>query len=240
MKSAWSPAIASPYCHAVLWSFLLISSTKTNSLPQPAEWSQMMSQYSHCASSSRSWAVLWSSLCVSSFLQIGLESTLWDSNVIVNGEPPNKLIQICICFHVVDFLDSSNDSTNYNSWSAYEARPRQVTIEFSKDIVPVKHAGSRNTQTLHDQFCYIEFHLKHSLVFSDVLCSLVTSSHPFCPTCPFEILASSSFHSFSAAFPHLHHIHHINHRCNMPGLSWNHLRTFWAVMEHHQKHHGYI
>ena len=48
---------------------------------------------------------------------------------------------------------------------------------------------------------YVEFHPKHSPVFSDVLHSHMTSSHPFRPTWPFEILASS----VSIAFlPHSH------------------------------------
>ena len=88
--------------------------------------------------------------------------------------------------------------------------------------------------------CYIEIHSEHSLVLSDVLCSHMTLSHPFCPTHPFEILASSSFHSLSATFLHLHHIHHINHGRNMPRLSQNPLGIFKAVTEHHQKHHRHI
>ena len=93
------------------------------------------------------------------------------------------------------------------------------------------------TTTTHH--CYVKFLPEHSPMFSDVLHSHVTLFHPFCPTHPFRILTPSSFHSLSAAFPHQHHIHHINHRCNMPGLSWNHLGIFQAVMERHQKHHGY-
>ena len=37
-----------------------------------------------------------------------------------------------------------------------------------------------------------------------------------------------------------HHTHHINHGHIMPGLSRNHLGTFQAVMEWHQKYHGFI
>ena len=58
--------------------------------------------------------------------------------------------------------------------------------------------------------CYVELLPKHSLMFSNVLCSHVTLSHPFRPTRPFEILTSSGFHSLSTAFLHQHHIHHIN------------------------------
>ena len=86
---------------------------------------------------------------------------------------------------------------------------------------------------LRGKYCYIEFLLEHSLMFSDVLHSHMTSSHPFHPTCPFKILTSSGFHSLSTAFPHPHHIHHINHGHNMPGLSWNHLGIFQAVTKRH-------
>ena len=37
--------------------------------------------------------------------------------------------------------------------------------------------------TTHDH-CYIEFHPEHSLLFSDVLCSHMTSFHAFCPNSP--------------------------------------------------------
>ena len=92
---------------------------------------------------------------------------------------------------------------------------------------------------LRGKYCYIEFHPKHSLVFFNVLRSHVTLSHPFHPTFPFKILASSCFHNFSTAFLHLHHIHHINHRYNMPVLSQNPLGIFWAVTECHWKHYGH-
>ena len=59
-------------------------------------------------------------------------------------------------------------------------------------------------------------------------------------TRPFKILTPSSLRSLSATFPHQHHTYHNNHGRIMPGLSWNHLGTFWAVTEHHRKHHRYI
>ena len=40
---------------------------------------------------------------------------------------------------------------------------------------------------LRGKYCYVEFHPEHSPLFSDVLCSHVTSFHAFCPH-PFEIL----------------------------------------------------
>ena len=88
--------------------------------------------------------------------------------------------------------------------------------------------------------CYVEFQPEHSPMFSSVLHSHVTLFHAFALTRPFKILTPSGLHSLSAAFPCQHHTHHINHGHIMPMLSWNHLGTFWAVTERHQKYYGYI
>ena len=86
--------------------------------------------------------------------------------------------------------------------------------------------------------CYVEFHPEHSPMFSGVLCSHVTSFHAFHPNLPLWNI--NTLWSSSATFPRQHHIHHTNHGWIMPGLSWNHLGTFQAVMEWHQKYHRFI
>ena len=136
--------------------------------------------------------------------------------------------------HITGHGFLSNPSTRMSHMSHLQSHSRlTVTLQYL-------HPSAQFTPSVLSQaHCYVEFLPEHSPMFSDVLCTHVTPSHPFHPTCPFKILMSSSFRSLSATFLHQHHIHHINHGCNMPGLSWNHLGIFQAVTEHHQKHHGY-
>ena len=82
------------------------------------------------------------------------------------------------------------------------------------------------------------FRLLHRIFIPSILCcspmfSAATwlRSTPSTLTCPFKILTPSGLHSPSTTFPRQHHIHHTNHGRIMPGLSQNHLGTFWAVME---------
>ena len=75
---------------------------------------------------------------------------------------------------------------------------------------------------LRGKYCYVEFLHEHSPVFSDVLRSHMTSSHPFRPTRPIEILTSSGFHNLSSTFPHLHHI----------GQSWNVIRNITDIFRY--------
>ena len=87
------------------------------------------------------------------------------------------------------------------------------------------------------EWCYVEFHPEHSLVFSAT--TWLRSTHSTL-TRPFEMLTPSCLHSLSTALPCQHHTHHTNHRRIMPGPSRNHLGTFWAVTEWHQKYHRFI
>ena len=76
----------------------------------------------------------------------------------------------------------------------------EVQPQFSSALYMKKFLHGPQGSVLRGKYCYIEFHPEHSPVFSDVLHSHVTSSHPFYPTLPFEILASSGFHSHSCIY----------------------------------------
>ena len=100
------------------------------------------------------------------------------------------------------------------------------------------------------QPCYVEIHPEHSLLFSDVLRSHVTSFHAFCPNSPLQnintLRSPQPFHSIPMSAPHssyqtwMHYAQAIAEPSrNLSGshgtaleVSWIHLGTFTISIIH--------
>ena len=62
----------------------------------------------------------------------------------------------------------------------------EVRLWFSSALYMENFPHRPQGSVLRGKYCYIEFHPEHSLLFSDVLRSHVTSFHAFCPNLPLQ------------------------------------------------------
>ena len=143
------------------------------------------------------------------------------------------------------------------SWVWCEKKPMVWPVLHPSQCSPhaVQRAGDCSVVFRIWGFCYVEFHPEHSPKFSDldVLRSHVTSSHLFCPTCPFKIIEFPTFHSPSATF--LHTLMNMSMFCmciplflHFSAFTWHysiywsilfflfHLYTFSYFAPHHESH----
>ena len=82
-----------------------------------------------------------------------MEGTAGDCNIVMNSQPPNKLVEVSISFVVIDLLDGCDNRMNKNTRTSNKSRSRASDrVIFVENLAPSIHTCTRDTQAFRDQF----------------------------------------------------------------------------------------